>query len=623
MERSVALLLSVILAAGCLQADPPSTSPEVEPVGGGVPIFHAPPGAPKVSFTFTPGTVEENTTVRFVDASVAGHNDTITAWKWAFGDGQSADSRNVGHGYAVRGIYDVRLTVTTATGLVASASKVVVVRAANAPPAGIEPPTITSTARGLVLYLAAQFSGTATDYRWDFGDGSTGSGERVVHVFDQPGEYAVHLIADTADGPFSAPELVVRLEGLPISFFLSKTGGVGGEPSIGITSAGVAFTAVNPRAFRSLDGGKTWAQVSTQLSAPTGFDPYLWVDVDTDRVFHDNLSILCSTLSWSDDLGVTWTTNPVACGLPVNDHQKLATGAPRAGAALQPVGYPNLVYYAASDFATGTIISVSPDGGLTWIGNRAGIPNTCGSGGTNGQPHANQAGMVFVPYYDCGWLYAARSANNGVSWTPIVVDRLNGWGLWDPDLASDAQDVTYIASQGAGYDVFYAYTTDEGSTWSPMVQVQPSTLALTLFPTVVAGADGRLAISYLGTTTNATSPSLVPEDALWHLYTTFVQDASTAQPALVTIQVTPDPVHIGHVCLGGITCDTPGGDGDKRNLLEFIDSVLDPTTGRLWITYTLGCDGCSTSAESVRSINMVARIDAGPSLTGPESLLPL
>jgi outer membrane protein OmpA-like peptidoglycan-associated protein len=37
-------------------------------------------------------------------------------------------------------------------------------------------------------------------YTWDFGDGTTGSGEEVEHTFSEPGTYTVRLTARNADG---------------------------------------------------------------------------------------------------------------------------------------------------------------------------------------------------------------------------------------------------------------------------------------------------------------------------------------------------------------------------------------------------------------------------------------
>jgi PKD repeat protein len=44
-----------------------------------------------------------------------------------------------------------------------------------------------------VLFDASTSQGTIVDYRWDFGDGRSGSGRTVTHVYDASGPYAVTL----------------------------------------------------------------------------------------------------------------------------------------------------------------------------------------------------------------------------------------------------------------------------------------------------------------------------------------------------------------------------------------------------------------------------------------------
>jgi PKD repeat protein len=58
--------------------------------------------------------------------------------------------------------------------------------------------------------LAAQFSAesdpegvSALGYHWDFGDGTSFTGQTVSHTFTRSGTFAIHLIADGIEGsPF-------------------------------------------------------------------------------------------------------------------------------------------------------------------------------------------------------------------------------------------------------------------------------------------------------------------------------------------------------------------------------------------------------------------------------------
>src|SRR5689334_17769070 len=117
----------------------------------------------------------------------------------------------------------------------------------------------------------------------------------------------------------------------------------------------------------------------------------LWVDTDTGRVFADFVTgLTCSKMFFSDDEGATWTAQPNDCGLPGNDHQKVAAGRWGPDLPSPPVApYPDLVYYcynkAAVAFATGdSDCAVSHDGGLTFDYEAVAVASqTEGCGGIN------------------------------------------------------------------------------------------------------------------------------------------------------------------------------------------------------------------------------------------------
>lgn len=586
---------------------------------------------PRVDFTWKPDSPRAGEAVRFTPQVRVLSNTTASSWLWTWGDGEDDARPAPAYIYVQPGLYTVRLRVVASDGRVGQVEHVVTVVAKGAGSATsgalastsatspLAPPAITVQTTSLGLRFSYTWSQTVAQQAWDFGDGLTSNEFAPVHQYRVPGNYGVTLSVLSDSGQLGKAAATAEVLDAPISFATFSTGGTGGEPSIGVLSDGTVFTAVNPEALRSRDAGQTWDQVSDLLSAPLGFDPYLWVDATTDRVFHLNLYIGCSYLSYSDDGGDSWTTNPLACGTPVNDHQKLATGPFRA--PLTPTVYPNAVYYASNQ-VLGSSFSVSLDGGLSWIPGVVGTPGLCGSGGTNGQPHGSPTGMVYLPFYNCDSTYVARSENNGLSFTPVVVDGSVGTGKWDPDLDTDLAGTTYIALQSADFQSYIAFTKDDGRTWSKLQRVSPPEAGMTMFPTIVAGGQGRVAVSYIATSNSAATADDLPPDTQWFLYTSLLEGADTATPTLATFQITPEPIQIGELCTGGLGCDTPGGNGDKRNLLEFIDSRLDPTTGRLWITYTDGCDGCTSTGDSTKSVNKVARLDVGPSLLDGARLVP-
>ncbi|HYP22350.1 MAG TPA: sialidase family protein, partial [Actinomycetota bacterium] len=191
-----------------------------------------------------------------------------------------------------------------------------------------------------------------------------------------------------------------------------------GEPTIAIAENGdMFFPSIDVdssppnhvEVVRSKDEGKTWEIVSPNLagaanSHPISLDPYVWADRDTDRIFNLDLTVACSLMSFTDDLGETWTTNPLACGRPVNDHHTLFGGPP---ATSTTVGYPNVLYYCWNDVASSSC-SKSIDGGLTWsaTGSPAftGVQPTAGDdgepppfcGGLHGHGVVGRDGAIFL-----------------------------------------------------------------------------------------------------------------------------------------------------------------------------------------------------------------------------------
>lgn len=126
----------------------------------------------------------------------------IVTYQWTFGDGSVATGMTASHTYETAGTYSVMLKVTDATSLVSTATHSVVVAPNVAPVAAF-----TSTPTNLsVTFDAAGSSdadGTIAGYEWDFGDGETGTGAAVTHVYDAAGTYSVELTVTDDDGAAS------------------------------------------------------------------------------------------------------------------------------------------------------------------------------------------------------------------------------------------------------------------------------------------------------------------------------------------------------------------------------------------------------------------------------------
>ena len=171
-------------------------------------------GFPMPKFTFSPSSPGEDQDVIF-DASTsiaacvrnpADPNNatsctpaagTITSYQWDFGNGQTASGVRVTTRFPTRGDYGVKLIVTNDRGYSNQVTQRVTVAAVANPVAdfAISP---TDPGVGQQVYFDANATQaspgrTITDYSWDFGDGSFGTGLIESHRYNRPGAFAITL----------------------------------------------------------------------------------------------------------------------------------------------------------------------------------------------------------------------------------------------------------------------------------------------------------------------------------------------------------------------------------------------------------------------------------------------
>lgn len=444
------------------------------------------------------------------------------------------------------------------------------------------------------------------------------------------------------------------------TFFVNDVGEQGPEPSIGVDSSGAIYFQAMEKTMKSTDGGATWSNKNSLVSAPTTLDPYLWLDPVTDRVFANHLYVACSYLTFSDDGGESWLANPAACGTPVNDHQKMTTGSYVGGTVIEAAGrvgglvYPNVVYYGVNGLVDSRI-AMSVDGGLTFPFVAESFPavpvgegQDCG-GGLHGNIVAGPDGTVYIPSRSScpgprertlGGPVVARSLDNGMTWTNTIVADDVGTPYDDKnsDLAIDVENNVYLVFPGGDNRLWLATSTDRGASWSPGI-LMTADLGTVTMPAAVAGSPGRLAAAYYCVWDPATSllndtiepnhlpgelavPDHVNGTARWSLCVTYSLDALSPDPTFHTFKVTgDDPIQVG-----GISTNSGDSDGAERNLLDFIDAVID-ADGRLHVAFADGCtsDACKGPEgkpdDSRDSLGTVAVLATGPSLYADHGLL--
>lgn len=126
------------------------------------------------------------------DARSSQDDQGVVSQSWAFGDGANGSGIQPHHNYAAGGTITARLTVQDGSGLTSSLTKTFTLpaaggRAGNPPVANF----IAFPSGGTVEYDAS----SSTDdvgigsYKWNFGDGKSGSGKLVTHVYSAPNQF--------------------------------------------------------------------------------------------------------------------------------------------------------------------------------------------------------------------------------------------------------------------------------------------------------------------------------------------------------------------------------------------------------------------------------------------------
>lgn len=146
-------------------------------------------------FTYSPTSPDIGETVTFDGSASSDPESSITSYEWRVDGSVEGTGPTLDYTFSSPGEYDVTLTVENAEGTTASRTRTVTV--------GGEEPTAEFTfnnsnpSPGQSVEFNASLSsspnGNITDYFWEFGDGTTATGEVVTHNYTTSGNYDVTL----------------------------------------------------------------------------------------------------------------------------------------------------------------------------------------------------------------------------------------------------------------------------------------------------------------------------------------------------------------------------------------------------------------------------------------------
>ncbi|MFY9587703.1 MAG: sialidase family protein, partial [Actinomycetota bacterium] len=169
-----------------------------------------------------------------------------------------------------------------------------------------------------------------------------------------------------------------------------------------------------------------------------------------------------------------------------------------------------------------------------------------------------------------------------------------------PAVASDLAGNLY-ATWSDRHGIFLSISRDHAETWSAPKKISSGAgNTSTVFPFVIAGSRGRVALAWLGTKAANNDDT----SAEWHTFFAMTTDALTKNPTWTQVIASDHVVHKEAICLDGLNCQVTGG---NRSLAEVLQMGL-TRDGRVLITYP------GTSAADLGGWSYVAEQRFGPGL---------
>jgi len=222
------------------------------------------------STTRTP-TVHE--TLCFDGSASLSTEGAITAYAWEIDGEKTASGVKANHSFKEAGKHDVKLIVTDDTGLTGRVTKTVTVYTRE-PLARFDfSPDRSKPNEAVVFDASSSFDpdGEIVDYRWEFGDDTTGKGVVVEHPYTSDGEYYTTLTVTGSDGTkASETRLVTIITGIPKKIIF-ETDMCLDVDDVGALAAlhalanngeadllAVCFNEVHPSGAAAIDAINTW-----------------------------------------------------------------------------------------------------------------------------------------------------------------------------------------------------------------------------------------------------------------------------------------------------------------------------------------------------------------------------
>jgi len=357
-------------------------------------------------------------------------------------------------------------------------------------------------------------------------------------------------------------------------------------------------------AWASDDRGATWNFVDRTLppdNAPgSGFsDPDFAIDA-AGNVYLSEINLANVAVSKSTTSGHSYVLQNFFAQT-ITDRQWTAAGPANT---LFIVGNPDEGGTFPTDPVghTGHTIYRSTDGGKTYS------KGVFDDGGLGDIVYDSVAKTLYEAHYSSGVLQIAafRRALDPVAelaLTPDLITIASGVSMlshW-PAIDTDAKGNVYIAWDESGSGtrqagVWMSYSTTGGRSWAEPTRVDTGDQT-DIWPWIAVGEPGRVAVAWFGNdhalpANNAESAG--PNDP-WNVYVaqtaTGLGCTDSTHPGFRVTKATPQPFHVGTICMGGTICQAQLVD---RRLGDYFTIDID-TTGALVAAYSDTRQGGSVS----------------------------
>jgi PKD repeat protein len=165
----------------------------------------------------------------------------IVEYFWDFGDGRGAKGREVVHSYDASGTYTIRLTVMDDDSRTDATS--ISITVANRPPVVSANVTAEAYVNGTIRFdgtTSYDPDGLVSRWLWAYGDGTTGEGREVFHVYAKKGSYEWNLTIYDDKGGVSLASGAVLIQERPVITPPTTHGGHKSTPGMGAVAAALA-----------------------------------------------------------------------------------------------------------------------------------------------------------------------------------------------------------------------------------------------------------------------------------------------------------------------------------------------------------------------------------------------